>query len=313
MMRFIKLLVLSFLMTGIQSLWAEEVADLPEGIMAVRGDGSVSREIFDASLADVPAKDRPVFLSSGRRVESRMADLLMNSQLVAAAREAGFDEGDVRYQMQLAADRALAAAWLAHYVRSQPPADYEALAYEAYLLNKDKLVTQETIDVTHLLVSYENSSEEEAMEQAQAFLDQIHEDPAVFEELIRNHSEDPAVSRNKGKYKGVKKGDMVKGFEDAAFALTTPGEFSGLVPARHGVHIIRLDAINPSRTLEFDEVKQQLMAQKEKEHRERVQLDYLNSLSSLPWTVSEEELGALLERHGVSATPSEDSAAAATE
>lgn len=312
-MHFSKTLVMSCTLLLSQPLLSEENTPLPEGTMAIRGDGSVSREIFDASLADIPKRDLPILLSSGQRVESRMADLLMNSQLAAAAKEAGFDEGAVKYQMQLAAERELARAWLDHYVQNQPGADYEALAYETYLLNKDKMLSPETIDVTHLLVTYENSSREEAMEQAQGYLDKVLEDPSVFEELVKNHSEDPSVSRNQGSFKGVRKGDMVKGFEDAAFALTTPGEFSGLVTARHGVHIIRLDAKNPPRVLEFEDIKQQLMAQKEKEHKERIQMEYLNSLSSMPWRVSEQELGAMLERHGVSREIAEETEPGSTE
>lgn len=305
-MKFFKFSAFVLMFSASQPALSQETTELPEGIIAARGEGVVSREIFDASLAGIPEKDRAGVVSSKRRVESRMADLLMSSQLAAAARAEGFDKGLMQYRMQLAADKELAAAWLKHYVDNHPPADYEAMAYETYLLNKDKMITPLTIDVTHLLVSYQNLTPDEAMEQAQKYLDRIQEDPTVFEELIIAHSEDPSASRNKGSFKGVKKGDMVKAFEDAAFALKTPGDFSGLVKSQHGVHIIRLDAINPSAVLEFEKVKQQLMTQKEKEHREQVKVNYLNRFGTMPWTVSEKELQAMLEDYTKGDRQSED-------
>ena len=237
-MYFFKFSALLLMLSASQSLLSQETAGLPEGIMATRGDGSVSRGIFDASLARIPEKDRAGILRSASRVESRTADLLMTSQLAAAARAAGFDQGSMQYRMKLAADKELATAWLKHYVKTQPSANNEVLAHEYYLLNKDKMVTAPTIDVTHLLVSYENSSKDEAMEQAQKYLDRILQDPSVFEQLISDHSEDPGASANQGSYKGVKRGDMVTAFEDAAFSLKTPdivillriGYFSSRIP-----------------------------------------------------------------------------------
>lgn len=275
----------------------EQQQDLPDGVMATRGNGMVTRHIFDAKMHRIPEKDRASVLRSADRTQKIMADLLLTSQLKAAAETAGFDKGDIQYRMQLAAETELANAWLEHYVDTQPDADYQAMAREYYLLNKDKIVTQPSIDVTHLLVSKKQRTNEELTVQAQEYLDQVIADPAVFDELIIKRSEDPSASNNKGQFKDVKKGDMVKPFEDAAFALEEPGDFSGLVKSSYGIHIIRLDKKTPSRTLSFEEVEDRLVAQQKKTYRDQVKYTYLTELGSKPWNVSEKELELMVERY----------------
>lgn len=280
-----------------QPALTQEEQSLPEGTMATRGEGSVSREAFDAYMSRIPEKDREGVLLSAARVEKLLADLLLTSQLKAEAQAAGFDKGRMQYRMQLAADKELVNAWVEQYVDSQPPADYVAMAQEYYLLNKEKMMTAPSRDLSHLLVSNKQSTNEEVKQQAQIYLDQINLDPGIFDQLVLDHSEDPGVKSNMGHYKDVEKGDMVAAFEEASFALESPGDFSGLVQSPYGIHIIRLDKLHSPRVLTFEEVQKQLVASKEKEHRERVRYAYLGNLGAMEWQVSEEELQAMVDRY----------------
>ncbi len=289
------IIVISLELTAQQE--TTDVAALPDGVIAKRGNGYVTRHIFDARMDRVPVKDRASVLRSTDRTTKILADLLLSSQLKAEAEAAGFDKGDVLYRMQLAAETELANAWLEHYLESQPDADYQAMAREYYLLNKDQFATQPSIDVTHLLVKENQRTEDELETIAQGFLDQVLADPSVFDELVVNHSEDPSVKDNSGRFEGVKEGDMVKPFEDAAFALEEPGDFSGLVKTQYGIHLIRLDKKNPSRVPSFEEVKARLVNNQRKIYREQLKYGYLNELSSAPWEVSEKELESIVERY----------------
>ena len=292
-MRTINIFVLLLLTLLNQPAWSQQDQALPDGIMATRGEGSVSREMFEASVSRIPEKDRAGVVLSAERVKRMLADLLLSSQLKADAQAAGFDQGLMQYRMQLAADRELINAWLDYYVESQPPADYLSMAREYYQLNQETLMTVPSRDVTHLLVSNKQATNEEVKNQAQIYLDQIILDPSVFDQLVLDHSEDPGVRSNNGQYKDVKKGDMVSAFEEAAFALNSIGEFSGLVQTPYGIHIIRLDKINQPRVLTFEEVQNNLVAMKKEEHLERVRYSYLNELGSMEWQVSEKELKAM--------------------
>lgn len=292
-MRIINIFVLLLLTLLAQPAWSQQDQTLPDGIMATRGEGSVSREMFEASVSRIPEKDRAGVVLSAERVKRILADLLLTSQLKADAHAASFDQGLMQYRMQLAADRELINAWLDYYVESQPPADYLSMAREYYQLNQETLMTVPSRDVTHLLVSNKQATDEEVKNQAQIYLDQIILDPSVFDQLVLDHSEDPGVRSNNGQYKEVKKGDMVSAFEKAAFALNSTGEFSGLVQTPYGIHIIRLDKINQQRVLTFEEVQDNLVAMKTEEHKERVRYSYLNELGSMEWQVSEKELKAM--------------------
>ena len=63
------------------------------------------------------------------------------------------------------------------------------------------------------------------------------EDPvALFDELMKQNSEDPGLTENPDGYVFTS-GQMVKEFEDAVIALQ-PGEMSGVVESENGYHII---------------------------------------------------------------------------
>jgi hypothetical protein len=74
-----------------------------------------------------------------------------------------------------------------------------------------------------------------------------------FSALARQYSQDPGSASKGGDLGTFGRGDMVKPFEDAAFALS-PGEISDIVESPYGLHIIRLESkVTPS----FDSLKGQ--------------------------------------------------------
>ncbi len=62
-----------------------------------------------------------------------------------------------------------------------------------------------------------------------------------FEALARQYSQDPGSASQGGDLGTFGRGDMVRPFEDAAFALQ-PGEISDVVETPFGLHIIRLES-----------------------------------------------------------------------
>jgi len=291
-----KFLFLFFLLFNL-SVFAQQDQVALDGILATRGQGVVSQQTFDAKVSRIPARDRAGVLRSADRVKDILGDLVLTSQLNADAIAAGFDKGDIQFRMKLAAEAELSNAWLDFYVESQPAADYRAMAQEYYLLNPGKFETKPSRDVTHLLVSMDERSEEEAKELAQVFLDQVKLDPASFDQFVLEHSEDSSVHSNKGHFMAVEKGDMVKAFEESAFSLQEPGDFSALVQSEFGFHIIRLDKVNPVRMMSFEEVHKQLESNQAAKHRDRIRYGYLNELTSQEAHISEEEIRAMLTRY----------------
>jgi len=250
-------------------------------ILAQRGDGVVTQATFAARAEKIPEKDRRTTLRDSKRVRDLINTILLQSQLASDAREAGFDkEQVVMERMQLAAEVELAEAWMTHYVASQPPADYEALAQEYYLLHQDEIMTSAKVNVSHILISTDKRSDEEALALADSVSQQLKMDPKSFDELVLTYSEDPSAQSNKGKFTNVKRGDMVRAFEETAFELEE-GEISEPVRTQYGYHIIRLDAKVAPEQLSFDDVKWRLIERERKKHEDRIMENYIRELSSL--------------------------------
>lgn len=291
-----KILLISPLLLSLECMAAED-KDVDLDILAQRGKGVVTQEMFTARADKIPADIRTPTLRNGNRLRDVINSMLLRAQLAADAREAGFDKEEIiKDRMQLAAEGELAEAWLSHYVDMQPVADYEQLAREQFLLDQERLVSTPKIDVSHILVSTEERSDEDAQALANDIYEQLQADPGKFDSLVMEFSEDPSVKSNRGGFKNVRMGDMVKPFEDVAFALQ-PGEISTPVKTEYGYHIIRLDAYYPPQKQTFEDVKEQLVERQRKKHRERIERDYLESLTGLEVHMSEEQLGEMVSRN----------------
>jgi peptidyl-prolyl cis-trans isomerase C len=265
-------------------------------IFAERGKGVVTQDDFTARADRIPEHSRKSTLRDRNRVNTLLQSLLIASQLAADAREAGFDkEKIVIDRMRLAADAELADAWLSHYVEVRSEADYEALAHEYYLLNGKTIRSSPKVDVSHILISTNERSDTEAKDLADTIYIKLTKDPSQCDQFIVEYSEDPSAPSNKGKFKNVKKGDMVKNFEVTAFALQQD-EISEPVKTNFGYHIIRLDAKIKPRQMTFEEVKDQLVAREQAKHNERVKADYLDSLNSQEIRMSEAQLLEMVRR-----------------
>jgi peptidyl-prolyl cis-trans isomerase C len=265
-------------------------------VLAKRGEGVVTQEEFSARANKIPERMRFGTLRDRTRMSDILMTMLLQAQLAADAREAGFDKDPMAIsRMQLAAEVELAEAWLQHYVAMQPEADFEALARQYYQLHGKEMMSDPAIDVSHILVSTEERSDEEARALADSIHGQLKEDPAAFDELVKKYSEDPSAASNLGRFEGVKKGDMVGAFEEAAFALQD-GEISAPVKTMYGYHIIRLDAHVAPRQQSFDEVREQLIERERARHEQRIQNDYLTSLSAMELEITEEALREMVRR-----------------
>ena len=87
-----------------------------------------------------------------------------------------------------------------------------------------------------------------------------------FAELAKTYTDDPGSKENGGEYT-FGRGEMVKEFEDTAFALK-PGEISGLVETTFGYHIIKLEeemASTPEQVEQAKELRKQIISQYEDE------------------------------------------------
>ena len=138
-----------------------------------------------------------------------------------------------------------------------------------YESEKDKFRTPERILTRHILLRSGATPEEDAKVKAKAedLLKQLKAG-ADFAALAKQNSQDPGSGSKGGDLGWLVKGQTVKPFEDAAFALK-PKEISGLVKTQFGYHIIQvldhqqahLQTLDEARAQLTDEVRKQRAGQ----------------------------------------------------
>lgn len=135
----------------------------------------------------------------------------------------------------------------------------EEEAKQYYEANKQQFAKGETINAKHILTDSE--------EKCSSILESIVNGDKQFEEAAREYSTCPSGQKG-GDLGEFGKGQMVKEFEDAAFAAEE-GHVTGPVKTQFGYHLIKVEKKNEAKTAEFEEaaenIKSSLMQQKQNE------------------------------------------------
>jgi len=239
----------------------------PAVVFAVQGEAILTQGEMDAALAGIPEAQRAAFVRDGAKMDQLVGSLMRRKLVAADAAKAGFDKDPLTAErVRLAGEKALAEAWIEDLAARAPVADFEALAREDYLVNPDRYRGEVVIDVSHILIGLEGRTPAEAETLAISLHGWLEVNPARFDELVAEYSDDPSKGDNNGRFQDVRKGQMVPAFEKAAFAMTEPGAISGPVRSQFGYHLIRLNARGGGEVLPWEEVREQAI--------ERARLEY---------------------------------------
>lgn len=131
--------------------------------------------------------------------------------------------------------------------------DIEAEAHRIYEQTKNAIGPDGLVKASHILLRLGQQASDAEQQAARVRIDSIYnalKGGADFAELAKKVSEDPGSARQGGQLPFVQRGQFVKEFEDAAFALQ-PGEMSGIVQSPFGYHIIRMDERKQLEPFEF--------------------------------------------------------------
>ena len=247
--------------------------------LAVMGDVVLTQGEMDAALSKIPDDKRLMFVRDGTKVEQMVRNLLRSKALANEAVKAGYDKDPlVKMRLDQAREGALAGEWLKKVVADAPPVDYEAIAEEQYLLNPEAWKTEDRVDVSHILISTDKRSDQEARDLVAFVWQLVEADPTRFDELVEEYSEDPSKSANGGRFRNVKRNDMVANFEKVSFELRNPGDISAPTETPYGYHIIRLNEKMPGEIPPFGAVKKQAMQQAQAEYLEEYRVKYIRQL-----------------------------------
>ena len=168
---------------------------------------------------------------------------LINLDLVAqAARDAKIDQGDDYKQLlSYFSDRALQRVFLLKTVVPQMSGDTLKAAYDQYV---KAVQPQDELHARHI--------QEKTQAEAQDIKKQL-DGGAKFEDIAKAKSIDTGSGANGGDLGFFARGQMVKPFEDAAFALKV-GEVSQPVQSQFGWHIIRVDEVRKTQPAPFEQI-----------------------------------------------------------
>ena len=267
-------------------------------VFARQGVAVLTQAELDAAFSRIPTELRLRFIRDGERVNGLVASLLRTKLIAADAARSDFEQKPlVADRMKLAAEKELAEAWVADLIENLPEVDYEALALEHYLANPDDFMSPDRVDVSHILIKSDTRSEDEALAIAVSLIEELRADPTVFDSMIEEYSEDPAKAQNGGRYPNVLREQMVKPFEDTAFALEQPGEISEPVKTAYGYHIIRLNESMPAAVIPFDRIKEQVIAMAKEQYAAEYRLRYIKNQVAEPIEISEEAVETMARRY----------------
>ncbi len=206
-------------------------------------------EITEAELgfaeAEVGSEIAGLPLEARRRV---LVEYLVEAHLFAEAAGKGqlgtgkeFEERLAYYKLRALRDT--------FYEKKVRDAVTEAQAKSAYDEQIAKIAPEPEVRARHILVKTEQEAKD-LVKQLKAGAD--------FIELAKKSSDGPSAQTG-GDLGYFARGQMVKQFEDVAFALK-PGEISAPVQTEFGWHVIKVEDKRNRPVPGFDEVKDQLMA-----------------------------------------------------
>ncbi len=164
-------------------------------------------------------------------------------------------EGELRGQLE----RAIATQRLVdqEVVRHTTVSDQELRDF--FEKNKEQMKQPEQVRASHILIKVDPKADAKEKEQAKAKIEKIAariKKGEDFSALAKESSQCPSSSKG-GDLGYFGRGQMVKPFADAAFALK-PGELSGIVETTFGYHLIKIEDRKPETVMNYDDVKDRL-------------------------------------------------------
>ncbi len=147
-----------------------------------------------------------------------------------------------------------------HRAEVRLTADDVAVYYDEHL---DEFRVEESIEARHILFKVDSDADQTAVDAARTRAQEVHaqiEAGGDFAELARAHSGDAATGAEGGYLGNFGRGQMVKPFEEAAFALAV-GEVSAPVRSEFGFHIIKVEGKESARTRTLAEAEDKIRGQ----------------------------------------------------
>ncbi|HEY3327855.1 MAG TPA: SurA N-terminal domain-containing protein, partial [Novimethylophilus sp.] len=191
----------------------------------------------------------------------RPGDFLSQAKVESAELKAYYDkhQDEFRVPEQVKLDFAVLSA--NSLIASMQISDAEAKKF--YDDNAAKFQGDEERRASHILIAFgagkDEAAKAAAKKKAQEVWAEAKKSPEKFAVLAKKYSQDPGSAANGGDLGPIKRGLMVKPFEDTVFGMA-PGSISDPVETEFGYHIIKLMEVKGAAQ-SFDQVRGQIRAE----------------------------------------------------
>ena len=197
------------------------------------------------------------------------------AEFEAAIKELNVSETDI--QSQISRDLAIRELIDKQVAQKVVVTEEETKAY--YDANPDQFKQPEQVKARHILIKVDpNASETQKAEARQEIkeIQQKLQNGDDFAGLAKEYSQGPSSVKG-GDLGFFRRGQMVKPFEDAAFALK-PNGISDIVETQFGYHLIKVEEKKPETTLVFTDIKDRLNQHLKEKKIDKEAKEYIEEL-----------------------------------
>ena len=198
--------------------------------------------------------------------------LAQNTRLANAALALNEDDGADYYKMQLLLRTTLRDYMLQRFKDGLEYPDVTAVAAERYQAQKRKYAYKaERRKSSHILLRCDLYECAPRADQMTKIVSRLNSGES-FEELAKEFSEDPGSRKLGGKFDQwirLSDNNIDSAYREGLFSLNSVGETTDVINSKFGLHIIRLDALDPEGYKPFDQVKSAIVADIHREYLEQ--------------------------------------------
>lgn len=239
----------------------------------------ISREEMQATVERWPA-DMRAAAANDLAVRKELATLSLAAKKIADVARQVTPESDPEFywDLKLQVQMLLRRMYVQHYLDNLDLPDWEPLARERYAAQKEEHAkVDERRLSSHILFSCTpQKCEYEDVNKLAAETLAALRGGADFAEMVEKHSDDRATKVRDGEFRWVTLGqpEVAPSYTAAVFEIENIGDYAEVTSTKFGLHIIRLDGIEPAYYKPYEEVKAQIIAALEKEYRQLAAMDF---------------------------------------
>lgn len=215
-------------------------------------------QLIDEQLVIQEAKNLGYSVSKSQ-AEELLSRIVANSGMSTSQFAAKLNETGISYDQMI--EYYQDASLISQYVNTTLSAYInitDADAKEYYDNHTSEFQTPQRYQVRHILIGYDNMSQNETHEKAKAIAGMINKNRSNFCDLVKNYSTDIASISTCGEYNFSMSDPFVQEFKTVGEQMK-PGDI-GVVASQFGYHVIWKLANIPSETISFETAKDSIVA-----------------------------------------------------